>query len=67
MAVSSIGPIPGGLDGNQPAASQNPGQPDTPKRIKDPKPYRGTPEWDPRDPAAVQYADGAWGVAYNWS
>lgn len=22
-------------------------------------------DWDPKDPAAVQYADGAWGIVYN--
>jgi YD repeat-containing protein len=22
------------------------------------------PDWDPKDPAAVQYSDGAWGIAY---
>lgn len=22
-------------------------------------------DWDPKDPAAVQYSDGAWGIAYN--
>src|SRR5688572_12307286 len=32
-----------------------------PKKDSPPPP---NPEWDPKDPAAVQYGDGAWGVAY---
>lgn len=36
-------------------------------RGKGPKPKEkgSSGEWDPKDPAAVQYSDGAWGLAYN--
>ncbi|HEU4867640.1 MAG TPA: hypothetical protein VFV09_07935 [Actinomycetota bacterium] len=34
------------------------------KASKNASPPPPNPEWDPKDPAAVQYSDGAWGVAY---
>lgn len=33
-----------------------------PKKTSPPPP---SPDWDPKDPAAVQYADGALGIAFS--
>lgn len=35
----------------------------SPPRAKDAE-SAGSAKWDPKDPAAVQYSDGAWGIAY---
>lgn len=39
--------------------------PKSPAKVKTLPPPKPSPEWDPKDPAALQYADGAWAIAYN--
>jgi len=45
------------------ARQPQPDKAENKSRTKDAEPAV-SPEWDPKDPAAVQYADGAWGIAY---